>query len=225
MKQLRGKTLRKYKEELQLSEVQRALVIGSILGDGNLRIPGRNKEANFIIDHGEEQKDYVFWKYKLMKEWVLTPPKKVIRIYHKDRNRKTISWRFLTIAHPEFTPFYRMFYLGEKKIVPESIKKLLIHPLTLAVWVMDDGTRSGESFFLNTQNFTRKEQEELILCLKENFGIEGKINIHSYWENKIFYRIRINSAFLEKFYKLTGSYILPQFHYKFPLYPRNDFIL
>lgn len=222
MASLNGEALRKYKEELRLSENQRALVIGSILGDGNLRIPGRNKEANFIIDQGKAQKDYVFWKYKIMREWVLTPPKKVVRVYHKDRTRKTISWRFLTISHPEFTKFYQMFYRKGKKIIPESIKKLLNNPLTLAVWIMDDGTKSGESFFLNTQNFTRKEQEELIRCLKENFGIEGKINIHSYWKGKILYRIRINSISLEKFYKLVGSYILPQFRYKFPLYPRND---
>ncbi len=57
---LKGKALEKYKEALKLSETQRALLIGSILGDGNLRIPGRNVEANFIVDHGEEQKDYIF---------------------------------------------------------------------------------------------------------------------------------------------------------------------
>ena len=117
-----------------------------------------------------------------------------------------------------------MFYRERKKIIPDSIKKLLDDPLTLAVWVMDDGTKSGESFFLNTQNFTRKEQERLIQCLKENFEIEAKINIHSYWEDRILYRIRINSVSLEKFYKLVEPYILPQFRYKFPLYPRNDLL-
>lgn len=225
MKQLRGKALRKYKEELRLSENQKALMIGSILGDGNLRIPGRNKEANFIIEHGEKQKDYLFWKYRIMKKWVLTLPNKVVRIYHKDRTRKMTSWRFLTIAHPEFTKFYRMFYHKEKKIVPQIIKKMLNNPLTLAVWIMDDGTKSGKSFFLNTQNFTPKEQERLIECLKENFGVEGKINIHSYWGDKILYRIRIKSTSLERLYKLVKSYILPKFRYKFPLYPRNDFTL
>ena len=224
MEQLRGKALRKYKEELQLSKDQKELVIGSILGDGNLRVPGRNKEANLIIDQGEEQKDYVFWKYKIMREWTLTSPKKVVRVYHKDRTRKTISWRFLTISHPEFTKFYRMFYHQGKKIIPESIKKLLNDPLTLAVWAMDDGTKSGKSFFLSTQNYTRKEQERLIRYLKENFGIEGKVNIHSYWEGQVLYRIRINSNSIGKLYKLVKPYILPQFHYKFPLYPRNDLL-
>ena len=89
---------------------------------------------------------------------------------------------------------------------------------------MDDGTKSGESFFLNTQNFTRKGQKRLIQCLKENFMIEGKINIHSYWKDKTLYRIRINSTFLEKLYKVVEPYFLPQFRYKFPLYPRNDLL-
>jgi len=221
---LSGKALRKYKEELRLSESQRAIVIGSILGDGNLRIPGRNKEANFIVEHGEEQKNYVFWKYRIMREWILTPPKKVVRVYHKDRTRTTVSWRFLTISHPEFTKFYKMFYRKEKKIIPKSINEFLNHPLILAVWIMDDGTKSGKSFFLSTQNYTRREQEKLIQCLKENFGIEGKINIHSHWEDKVFYRVRINSGSIEKLYKLVKPYILPQFRYKFPLYPRNDLL-
>ena len=224
MIQLEGKALRKYKEGLQLSKVQKALVIGSILGDGSLRIPGRNKEANFIIDQGEIQKDYVFWKYKRMKEWVLTPPKRVVRIYHRDRTRKTASWRFLTVAHQEFTELYRLFYQNRKKVIPSLIGNLLVHPLSLAVWAMDDGNKSRDSFFLNTQSFTRKEQEKLIQCLKENFRIEAKINIHSHWGGRVLYRIRINSVSLEKFYKLVELYILPQFRYKFPLYPCNDFI-
>jgi len=222
---IRGKKLERYKERLKLSKIQKALIIGSILGDGNLRIPGRNREANFIVDHGVEQKDYVFWKYKIMKEWVLTLPRRVIRIYHRDRERKMISWRFLTISHPEFTKFYRMFYAEEKRIVPKSIKKLLSDPISVAVWVMDDGTKSGESFFLSTQSFTQKEQERLIECLKENFGIEGKVNIHSYWRDKTFYRIRIKSASLERLYKLIEPYVLPQFRYKFSVYPCNDLLL
>lgn len=221
---LRGKALRRYKEELRLSETQRALVIGSILGDGNLRIPGKNKNANFIVDQGKDQKDYVFWKYKIMKEWVLTPPKRVVRIYHKDRTKITTSWRFLTIAHPEFTRFYRLFYPHGKKIIPRSITRLLDNSLSLAVWVMDDGCKSGESFFLSTQNFTRQEQEKLIQCLEENFGIKGKINIHSYWKDKVLYRIRIGSTSLEKLYKIVEPHILLQFRYKFPLYPRNDLL-
>lgn len=225
MEPIRGKKLEKYKARLQLSKTQKALIIGSVLGDGNLRIPGRNQQANFIVDHSVKQKDYVFWKYKIMKEWVLTSPRQLMRIYHRDRKRKTISWRFLTISHPEFTKFYQMFYQDGKKIIPKSIKKLLNDPLSLAVWIMDDGTKSGQSFFLSTQNFTQKEQETLIKCLKENFGIEGKINIHSHWKGKTLYRIRINSAFLEKLYKLVEPYILPQFRYKFPLYPCNDSLL
>lgn len=221
---LKGKTLEKYKEGLKLNETQKALIIGSILGDGTLRIPGRNNEANFTADHGEQQKGYVFWKYKMMKEWVLTSPRQYVRSYHKDRTRKTISWRFSTIAHPELTKLYRIFYPNGKKILPDSIKDLLIHPLSLAIWAMDDGTKSGESFFFSTQNFTQKEQEVLIKCLKENFGIDGKINLHSYWEDKIFYRIRINSCSLEKLCKLIEPHILPQFQYKFSLCPRNDLL-
>jgi len=154
-----------------------------------------------------------------MEEWVLSAPKKVSRVYHKDPSRKTISWRFRTVSHPEITEFFEIFYPQGDKVLPDSIERLLIHPLSLAVWIMDDGTLSGESFFFSTQNFTRNEQQKLLRCLKENFEVEGTINIHSHSGSKTRYRIRINAASLERLYETVKPYILTQFEYKLPISP------
>lgn len=211
---LRGKSLRAYKETLGLSKDQKSLIIGSALGDGSLRIPGRNKEANLIVDHGEDQKDYVLWKYNFFRKWVLTPPKEVKRRYHKDISRNTISWRFLTISHPLITDLYYLFYPQGKKVVPESINDLLVDPLSLAVWIMDDGTKSGDSFFLSSQSFNLREQRKLLCCLEENFGLKGTINVHSQSKGKTLYRIRISAESLDRMCDLVKPYILPSLSYK-----------
>ena len=127
------------------------MLVGSLLGDGCLRIIGRCKVPAFSVDHSEDQKDYVFWKYEKLKRWVATPPWREERIYHKDRSRKTISWRFQTLSDSAFSDLYDTFYKNRKKIIPESIGELLKNsPLALAIWLMDDGNKNHQAVFLNT---------------------------------------------------------------------------
>ncbi len=218
---LRGKKLQEYKNKLVLSQRQRELLIGSLLGDGSIRIPGHNRNANFIVAHGEDQKEYVWWKYSLLKEWVLTPPTRSVRRYYKDKTRNSISWRFLTLSHPQLTEMYQIFYRDNRKIVPNDIEKLLISPFSLAVWIMDDGSRNKEALFLNTQNFSFREQERLCKCLKKNFNLDATINVHSVYNGKQFYRIRINTESTRKLCCLVQKYLLPSMYYKLP-FPRND---
>ncbi|MBU1292245.1 hypothetical protein KKH07_02065 [Patescibacteria group bacterium] len=218
---LKGKKLQQYKDNLVLSKKQREFIIGSLLGDGSMRIPGHNVNANFIAAHSEKQKDYVLWKYSLLKEWVLTSPRKSIRKYHKDKTRNLVSWRFLTLSHPQFTDIYNTFYRNNKKIVPDNIKELLVSPFSLAVWVMDDGNRNQNALFLNTQGFLLQEQERLCKCLKENFGLGATINKHSVYNKRQLYRIRINTVSTRKLYYLVQKYLLSSMCYKIP-FPRND---
>lgn len=216
------KELKNYKKSLLLNDTQRELIIGSMLGDGNLRITGKNREANFIVDHSFVQKEYVFWKYQIMKEWVFTKPKVVTRVYHKDNSRMLSSLRFLSISHHELTKWYHIFYKDNKKIIPLNIGEILKSPLALAVWMMDDGNRNHNAIFLNTQQFTMGEQRLLVNCLKKNFNIEARINKHWMFNEKQLYRLRLTTASTKILYSLVKELILPSMRYKFPLYPRND---
>ena len=175
---LRGKELKNYKNSLTLSQFQRDLVIGSVLGDGNLRFTNKNREANFIVEHSLKQEEYVEWKYQHLKEFVLTPPKIVKRVYHKDRSKITIGYRFLTISHPVFTEFSKIFYKnGYKEISPATVV-LISSPLILACWIMDDGNRNHDALFLNTQQFSLSEQGLLKEWLKKRFGLQISVNKH-----------------------------------------------
>ena len=219
-----ARDLKLYKESLKLSSVQQNLVVGSMLGDGNLRFVNRNKEVSFIVDHSCAQQDYVWWKYAIMKEWVLTEPKIVERIYHKDRQRKLTSIRFSTISHSELTFWYRQFYKHGVKTIPENIRELLISPLALAIWFMDDGNKNGKAVFLNTQQFSLREQETLIHCLQENFSLRATINKHWLFKGKQLYRIRIDTESTVRLTSLIGHLLLPFLCYKLPQYPRNDLV-
>ena len=58
-----------------LTQLQKSIIIGCILGDGYLRIfPGR-KNALMEINHSAKAKDYVDWKYSVLENAVASEPK------------------------------------------------------------------------------------------------------------------------------------------------------
>src|SRR3989338_11705518 len=117
------------KNSLQLSQEQRSVITGSLLGDGTMRVGKGARNSNFKIEHGLEQKEYVEWKYSILAPLVFTEPKISYR-YTKDREKYPKSWWFRTIRHPLFTEIYRRFYVTDgyrngRKIVPDSIRQEL----------------------------------------------------------------------------------------------------
>src|SRR5918996_193384 len=55
-----------------LSEVQREIIVGTLLGDGAMRC---RTNALLEINHSVRQIDYVEWKYRQLIDLVVTPPK------------------------------------------------------------------------------------------------------------------------------------------------------
>src|SRR3989344_7267463 len=89
-----ARELREQKMLPRLNRIQKDLIIGSLLGDGSLRLMGRSREASFVVDHSEKQKDYVLWKYEVLRNWVNREPRTLLRTYHKEKNRFLVSVRF-----------------------------------------------------------------------------------------------------------------------------------
>jgi hypothetical protein len=157
------------RESLELSFIQRQVVIGTVLGDGCLTPNVWGKHYRLQIEHGAEQKRYCFWKYEVLKNFVLTPP----RIQQK-RN----SWRFRTVTHPEFTVLAKQWYGKDgRKHLPQGIIPYIGMPIVLAVWYMDDGglrVERGKIYgaFLNTQSFSWDENVVLRKSLRDSYEIE-----------------------------------------------------
>jgi len=182
-----------------LIQEQKSIIIGSLLGDGYLRIvPGR-KNAFLEINHSLSEKNYVDWKYQKLKDLVKSPPKQ------RKGKGKRIAYRFFTQQHLELTKLYQKFYRGRKKIVPN----LKLDPLMIAVWFMDDGSKSYRTYYLNTHRFDYPSQRRLIQMLREQYGISSALN-----RDKEYYRIRIKQDSAEKLKKLMRNYIIPTMEYK-----------
>ena len=156
-------------KKINFSEQQRAVIIGSILGDGCLCDNWSKTNSRLIISHSIDQKEYIEWKYEILKQWILTEP----RYYDKNR-----SLTIRTISHPELTKLRDIFYVDGIKVIPNTISELIKNPLTLAVWFMDDGNvikRAGKllGFHINTQSFTENENKILVNELKKYYGFDS----------------------------------------------------
>lgn len=169
-----GLALRAYKSKLNLTSRQISILIGSLLGDGTLRVGYKAANANFKIEQGLVQKGYCLWKYDNFKEWVLTPPKLSYR-YHDNGERYEKSWWFRTVRHPKITFFRNLFYNKQgRKIIPKNIGQFL-DPLSFAVWIMDDGYLSKKGIYdISTYSFKENEIHILQRALMDKFQITGK---------------------------------------------------
>jgi recombination protein RecA len=181
-----------------LSKEQHSLIIGSLLGDGAMRC-----KTNALIEfnHGADQRAYVDWKYSRLANLVGTPPKL------RNGNGGRLAYRFTTRSLAELTPFYRAFYSTGRKAVPD----VELTPLTLAVWFMDDGSKSYRAIYLNTQQFDLESQERLVGLLATQCSIRATLN-----RDKTYHRIRIAVESVERFEKIARPHVLPQMLYKFP---------
>ncbi len=184
-----------------LTEEQKSILIGCLLGDGTLR---RKRNTLLEINHSDKQRDYVFWIYSKFRGLVSTPPK--IRV--SGLNRK--SYRFTTRSLSFLNEFYESFYSkSHQKTVPRDLR---LNPLSLAIWFMDDGSKSRNTIYLNTQQFDLSDQGYLLYLLKSNFDVEATLN-----KDKHYFRIRIKTCFMKKFRDLVSPYIIKSMEYKLPL--------
>lgn len=183
-----------------LTSAQHAILVGSLLGDGTLRKQGTRTNALFEVNHALEFKEYVDWKWKEFQEFVLTPPKA------RQGNGNRVAYRFTTQSLPIFTVYYQWFHKDRKKQIPYDTA---IDQRSLAVWFMDDGSKSRKMLYLNTQQFSLEEQQFLQTLLQSTFEIKSTIN-----RDKQYYRLLISTEGTKKMKGIITPYIVPCFQYK-----------
>lgn len=193
--------LRELRENISLSETMMGVLLGALMGDGCIIPTASGKNYRLQLEQSHKQKEYLFWKYEIFKEFVITPPK-----YIAPSN----SWRFRTISHKEFIRLRNLFYRNGKKILPKTLD-FLLDPLVLAVWFMDDGCLAKKKgYVLNTQNFTFEENIRLKKFLSERFGLSS-LSLH---RDRKYYRLFVRSRSMAEFRNLFDSHIHSSMNYK-----------
>jgi len=188
-----------------LTKLERQIIVGSLLGDGYMRIiPGRSN-AFLEVNHSIRAKVYVDYKFKSLKRLCESSPKE------RSTNENRIAYRFFTKQHKVLTDLYHQFYQHGRKIIPAG---LIIDPVILAVWYMDDGSKSRDrDVYLNTQQFSVNDQKRLLHCLR-SLGIQARLN-----RDKHYFRIRIMKTSINLFMKIIAPHVIDSMKYKIVITP------
>jgi LAGLIDADG DNA endonuclease family len=182
-----------------LGRLQHELVLGSLLGDGTLL--KTTAGWCFRVHHGLSQRWDVEHKYKFLDEYVQSPPR-----------RSGNAWYFRTVTHPEFSTYREQFYWSNRKVVPIDLLRERLSGLSLAIWLMDDGSADGRGIRLNTQSFDRDENVALATLLGEKFGLVTRIN-----RDKDGFGLRITAGSRQTLIELVQAHLCPQMAYKLSL--------
>lgn len=183
-----------------LTQQQKSVIIGCVLGDGYLRKLPNRKEAFLEVNHSIKAKEYVDWKYGILKNICQSAPK-VRKI-----DERRIGYRFFTRGHPEISEIFEKFYSKGKKVIPKGFE---LNSLSLAVWFMDDGSRTKKNdFYLNSQQFSMEDQRRLLHALRL-LKIKARLN-----KDKKYYRIRILKESIPYFVEKIRPFLIPSMRYK-----------
>src|SRR3990167_3658932 len=187
------------------------VAIGSLLGDGHLKgLSKRKCESQLYVSQHQSKLSYLQWLHDKMADKFamnnILPKKGYEQSYFMTKPNQTLGW--LT----------RQFYVGRRKIVPLAIDELLVSPLSLAVWFMNDGTldnRAKEHFnpMIATYNFSFDECEKLKKTMSDNFGIDCSVT-RCQMRGKVYPRLYIRSKSARKFLEIVKLFIQPVFMYK-----------
>ncbi len=208
---MKSNKIESYKKKIKLTNEQKQLIFGKMLGDGHLESQNNGKTYRLKIEHSIKQKDYVDWQYKILQNLVLTPPTlKIARI----GDIKYVNYRFSTLSLVSLRFFAHQFYKNNEKIIPKLIHRWLT-PFVMAVWFMDDGSiksNRNRALILNTQSFSRNDTERLKEVLEKKFEIKTKLRIQK--RKNIGYQLYFLSDTVSKFVNIIQPFILPSMKYK-----------
>jgi recombination protein RecA len=205
-------------EPRRLSDQQMQVVLGSLMGDGNLspNLSGRSG-SRFRLGHGAKQAAYLDWKVSLFGNIGCT----------RTVNAKGNVFADFTPL-PELAELHDVVYMGDgkKHLTWDYLKALT--PLALAVWYMDDGcfvlrskglqerTKGGSGRVeICIEAMSPGSRERLVQHLRDSYGLDVRL-VSRGRPGKA--TLIFSTSASAKFQKLVAPYVHPSMEYK--LLPR-----
>jgi recombination protein RecA len=197
-----------------LSGQQIQLILGSLMGDGNLSPNRRGRTGTrFRMGHGAKQAAYLDWKISLLGNIGCS----------RTANTKGAVFADFTPL-PELAELHEAVYFGDgKKHLSWDYLKALT-PLALAVWYADDGSFTVRSKGLQerTQGGSGRiaicveamspgSRDRLVQYLRDTHGLDVKLKMSGTHRKAM---LSFTTAASAKFCKLVAPYMHPSMDYK-----------
>lgn len=152
-----------------------SILYGSLLGDAHAEKRAEGKGTRISFYQEGSHSEYLLWLHSLIASLGYcntTTPKLQTRMGAGGKIRYII--RFHSFTYTSFNSLYDAWYVNGIKHVPLDIADYLT-PLALAIWIMDDGCRSGHGLKLATNSFTFSDCLRLTQVLFDLYGIKATV--------------------------------------------------
>lgn len=210
---------------MPLTQLQKDLIFGSLLGDGNLQTYSNGRTWRYrAIQKSEhsEHKEYLLNKYEILKNLCKAIPKEN-EILDKRTNKLIKRWSFNTLTNTSLKFFGNMFYRYDSnkqrwtKKVPLKIETFL-NPRALAYFYMDDGALKwlghSNAMRICTENFNLEDIYRVKNALKNLYNIDTKLTKKKLKNEEIRFRILILEKSSNSFCELIKPYLIECMKYK-----------
>jgi len=152
-----------------------SIIFGNLLGDGHAerRIKGNGTRITFYQEGSHVS--YLLWLHNLLFNLNYCSsniPQIKTRLGSKGIVKKYI--RFHTWTYSSLNWVHDLWYINGIKIVPKTINEYFT-PLSLALWIMDDGCKAGSGLKLATNSFSYSECLFLVNILYDIFKIKASV--------------------------------------------------
>jgi len=206
----------------KLTQIQKDLIFGTLLGDANLQTGSRGKIWRYRALQKSEHKEYLFNKYEILKSLCGSKPRENVVIDERF-GKQTKRWYFNTLVEPSLIFFGNMFYkydsIGERwvKDVPLKVQTFLT-PRALAYFYMDDGALKwlghSNAMRLCTESFSNEGVNRIQVSLKNLYNLETTLTKKKLKNGFIGYRIAIPEKSSSAFCELIKPYLVDCMKYK-----------
>jgi hypothetical protein len=204
-------------DDIELTPIQEQMILGSLLGDMCIWKQHKNKTGTsnpeLRISHCSDQRDYVMWKYDMLKNISRKEPYEFIQKIGYGAGNGTC--RFETKSLRCLNPIYDVVIGtdGAKHITQRWLNKIT-NPIALASWFMDDGSK-GLWFAMG---LTPKNESDIVVdWLHKVWDIDSKITYQTNNTTDNLYTILTiikNNDSKIRFRELVRDYIIPTMQYK-----------
>lgn len=203
-----------------LTQHQKDLIFGTLLGDGNLQTFSKGNTWRYRALQKAEHKAYLFNKYTILQNLCSSPP--IFSAVKDERTGNTYKrFYFNTLVDPAFNPYASQFYASGMKDVPSiDTLKANLTPRALAYFYMDDGSLKWKNISnacrFSTQNFSLEGVERIQETLKQLYDLKTSLNKRSLKDGQVGYLIAVPEKSALAFYNVIKPYIVDPMGYKIP---------
>ena len=161
-------------EQVPLSDHVKEIILGTLLGDGSLKMQKKYVNARLQFRHTEKDSEYFFWKTKKLNE---IAGEKSVNLQKPDGYSKNNKLRFLGKTLPALTQLYELTHRNNTL----NIRRTWLNnmsAISLMVWWCDDGSLIGDGGrkgVFCTDGFDKKSVKIIAQYLHKVWNIQTKI--------------------------------------------------